>query len=97
MTDEDRHEVEIMRKLDNKEHLIIWACVRLELCQSSSPVAVVHCISKPRCINYGECQLDASFLDQDFGLLHLKNTTFTFLATELKQYFRLTSEFLLSC
>lgn len=30
MTDEDRHEADIMRKLDNKEHLIIWARVRLE-------------------------------------------------------------------
>lgn len=38
---------------------------------TSLPVAVVDGVTKPRGVNNGEQQLDASLLHQDLGLLHL--------------------------
>lgn len=56
-------------------------------CQRRSPVAVVHRVSEPGRVNDGERQLDAALLDQDLGLLHLKSTKFTLLATGSKSIF----------
>lgn len=39
-----------------------------------SPVAVVHSVSKSRSVHYREKKLDAPFLHQHFGLLHLRLT-----------------------
>lgn len=59
------------KKCDDKE---LKASINaLRVSQSSSPVAVVHSISKPGRIDDGERQLDPSFLDQHLGLLHLEH------------------------
>lgn len=50
----------------------VWMRGTFRVCSLSSPVAVIDSISKPGCVDDGQSQLDSSFFDQDFRLLHLR-------------------------